>query len=388
MRSIAFWMPDTGNWGKVNPYDPFDHAWGGRETMCLRIAQELVKIGWDVAVYAPLDSPLRVERGNDDVVYMVPWEYRHEKRGLSRYDVVVSMERPDLFDVVRAKLNIVQYQCATPNPESLIGKRDRTIDHYFLLSNYQQFTLREHSPEINPDKCVIFGNGIDLERFDDLSLPKIPGRFVWSSSPDRGLYHLLRLWPLLKQKHPEISLKVFYNIEVMQSYAWLQEIRSEWAREIKAGADLPGVEYVGPVGQATLAREIAQASYFAYPCDPILPTETWCVTALEHAAARNAMLLSDADCLYEVYGGNRKAAHFVPLPILDREWLGALDALLTNPEFANQNIQRARSLAEQFTWFQIANRWSTFLDQRLEVSDPEQALVLAEDTSSLAVSLV
>jgi hypothetical protein len=376
-KSIAFWMPDVGSWGAINPENPFGNALGGRETAAIRLAQEFTKNGWTTTIFCPITHSC----GTEDFLTWFPAD-KENARFLGDYDVVVSMENPGIFKTVRArKLNLLHAQCTYSHAGDGIGDLDPKIDHYMLLSNYQRFTMRTLEPQIDADKCVILGNGIDLERYDSIDVPVIPGRMVWSSSPDRGLWHLLRWWPTLKAKYPHITLKVFYNIKALEPYKWAQELRAEWALAIERASTLDGVEYVGKVDQATLAREQKQAECFIYPCDPAAPTETWCITALENCAAGVPMLLSDVDCLGEVYGAQRGCAWFIAAPIRDDDWLKGICAFLDQNEQVQQSIPRARAFAEAMTWEKIGARWRDFLEKRLELTDPEAILQLVEEVS-------
>ncbi len=367
-RSIAFYLPATGNWGDFDPAMPFAKALGGRETATIRLAQELAKMDWNVGLFCP--CPFLFQDGN--LVWHPHQMFTANLRAMSQtYDVIVSIEDAQIFKRLSAKLHILHEQCCHLR---VLGA-DKNIDHYFLLSQYQQWSLRSYDATINPDKCVVFGNGVDLERYDFTDVQPVPGRLVYSSSPDRGLHHLLDWWPELTKRHPELSLKVFYNPKALQDHRWEHDVKATWALAIEEGEHLPGVEYVGGIDQMTLAREQKQAQMWVYPCDPSAPTESWCVTALEHAAAGVPMLMSDADCLGEIY---HDVAWLVPMPIKDSQWINAICYWLEHPDEMAQSIPLARAFAEKRTWRKVAGRWSDFLQRRLELKartdlSPEEA---------------
>lgn len=371
---IAFYLPDIGAWKPIDPADPFAGALGGRETATVRLAQELNRLGWRVSVFTVLKDQKAFDQGG------IAWWPASQKamtmQMLGQKDVVVSVEHPEIFRTVRAPLNILHEQCA----HLPVRELDAKIDNYFLISLFQQWSLRKYDPQIDADKCVVFGNGIDLGRFDNEDIARVPGRLVYSSSPDRGLHHLLRMWPALKARHPHLSLRVFYDIKQIEFWHWTMEMRADWCRIIDQGRNLPGVDYVGPVDQVTLAREQKMAELFVYPCDPSKETETFAITCLECAAAGTPMLLSKADCLPEVYG---KVAFFLDVPIVDQQWLDGVTNLLEHPDTAQTFVPAARALAERQTWASIASRWNTFLRKRLGITDREAATVLAEDTSEV-----
>ncbi len=382
MSSVAFYLPDHGLWPDIDVKDPLGKALGGRETAAIRLSQELAVLGWRISIYGAM------REGYTDPVTKVEWEPLTPgwKRRASDHDVTVSCEHPEIFDRIRSKLNICHYQCCHTPPDNPVTPFAKHIDNYFILSNYQRYTLCQDDSGIDPLTCVTFGNGVDLERYDSITdVPMVPGRLTWSSSPDRGLHHLLRWWPTLKEMIPELSLRVFYSLSNMNVYKFAQEVRSEWAMAIDQASSLPGVELVGKVDQVTLAREQKASQFWCYPCDPIAPTETFCITALENAAARIPMLMSTADCLPEIYGGERGAAWFLELPVQDRMWISAIAQMFTEPEQAAGRVPAARRLAEAYTWAKIAQRWSDFLEERLNLSDPEKIHDLVDAASVVVV---
>jgi len=264
-------------------------------------------------------------------------------------------------------------------PAAPIGRLDRKIDAYVLLTYYQQQSMRERDPAMDADKCVLIGNGVDLARYDQ-PVEKVPGRFIYSSSPDRGLHHLLRMWPILKAKHPHITLRIFYPMDALMDARWQHWLPSEWARVIDEGRSLEGVEYVGAVDQATLAREQLAAELMVYPCDPAANCETFCITALECAAARTPMLLGASDCLPDVYG---QVAYFGDVPILDSAWIDAISSLIEDSELRQRNIEKARAFAEEHTWSRVGDAWHFFLSERLKLGgDRAQAVELVENVSN------
>jgi glycosyltransferase involved in cell wall biosynthesis len=374
--SIIFWMPDIGSWQPINPLTPFANALGGRETACVRLAQELAKLGCTVGVVTKTTASTTIQYEEIDWIPVDGFN----KRFIADYDVLVSMENADIFRRVRAReLNILHYQCTYP--QTPVGDLDKHIDHYFLISRYQQFTLRSQDPMINPDKCVVFGNGVDLERYDSLNVKKKPGRMVWSSAPDRGLMHILRWWPRLKAEFPELNLRVFYDIEKnLGPWAWTMQLQAEWYHQCREGVLQPGIQYMGPVDQKLLARFQKESEVFLYPCDPSAPTETFCITALENAAAGVPMILSTADCLQEIYGGKRDCAWFLPVPIMDSDWIGAFSELYRDKDRLHQNDASARSVAEMFTWKNIAKSWYEFLKTRATLDNSDNINDLIDDT--------
>lgn len=91
---------------------------------------------------------------------------------------------------------------------------------------------------------------------------KIKKQCLYSSSPDRGLYDLLEMWPYVLAKHPDATLIVTY-----------------------ANDDLPDIEnvmYLGQVDDATMSELYRTSDIWAYPCNG---GELFCMTGIKAQVA-------------------------------------------------------------------------------------------------------
>lgn len=139
------------------------------------------------------------------------------------------------------------------------------------------------------ESMQVIGNFILPEHFvlDEAQRPaRKPHRFVYASSPDRGLGRLLEIWPRILDVFPDAELAIFYGWKGCEKLAtadpeWIRQyrkIRSLW--EVKKF--MPGIIECGRVNHAALAREFMQASAWLYPTDF---HETGCLTAIKARAA-------------------------------------------------------------------------------------------------------
>lgn len=91
---------------------------------------------------------------------------------------------------------------------------------------------------------------------------KINKQCLYSSSPDRGLYELLEMWPYILAKHPDATLLVTYS-----------------------GDNLPDVDnvmYLGQVDEATMNELYQTSDVWAYPCNG---GELFCMTGIKAQVA-------------------------------------------------------------------------------------------------------
>lgn len=128
---------------------------------------------------------------------------------------------------------------------------------------------------IPEDKIWVTRNGVRPDRFTDGPWEKDPWKFVFSSSPDRGLDRAMLVLDQVREKYPLIKLHIYYGIEHLPQYGHqalhdtlkaMMEERKDW------------VVYHGATQQEELMREFKSAAYCVQPSDWI---ETSMISARE-----------------------------------------------------------------------------------------------------------
>lgn len=198
-----------------------------------------------------------------------------------------------------------------------------------------------------------------LERSYVLSTPK----FIYSSSPDRGLDTLLQLWPHIRKEFPKAQLDVFYGFEnweksILQSG---NEQQKQWMLSIKEGLEQPGVINHGRVSQDELAQHWKQATIWLYPTKF---SETYCITALEAQLSETVCICSDLAALSSTVGDR---GILIPGDAYSEEYrkraLEETFAILRDDQRRKAMTDRAKQWAQQQTWENRAKEWLSIFKQ-------------------------
>lgn len=128
-------------------------------------------------------------------------------------------------------------------------------------------------------KIHVTRNGIKPGRFQDGPWEKDPFRFVFGSSPDRGLDRAMRVLDRVRVRFPEVKLHVHYGIEHLHKYGL-----GELAKNLKAMMDerKDWVVYHGATQQEDLMKSYKASAYCVQPSDWI---ETSMISAMELTCA-------------------------------------------------------------------------------------------------------
>lgn len=209
-------------------------------------------------------------------------------------------------------------------------------------------------------KGVVIPNGINPDEFkNSLSIQKIPNRFIWSSAVDRGLVQLLNNWYKVRLVIPDATLDVYYP-----SYSNPHTPNCSWFNiegvvdklESMVGS---GVTDMGSVSQKDLHNAMMKASYWMYLSHY---EETFCITALEMAAAGVLTVCSSKAALTEVVGAG--------IIIEPTDYGDMFDQAVTRlvrytPEMKEKDVTTAKRLADSKSWDSSSKMWHELLCQVL-----------------------
>lgn len=159
----------------------------------------------------------------------------------------------------------------TPGAENI----ENYVKHLCLTPFHKRYTMTKMG--IPEDKILVTRNGLNVEKFEGLDLSKKdPFKFVFSSSPDRGLDRTIRVLTKVKEKFPEVTLHIYYGWEHFKG-TQLEPLMNEL---IQMTEERDWVHYHGATEQRELMKAFAEASYCVQPSDWI---ETSKISALEQA---------------------------------------------------------------------------------------------------------
>ncbi len=364
------------SWGEITP-EALNKGIGGREGAMIYLSKEWAKAGHEVTSFVPVERGQRfVEKHQERIEPFIyadyPGYHEYVPLNLTRpmlsnfdWDVAIAWECPTVFSDERVRerigLKITEMQVA-----HLSGKEQTALEEYCdvlaVLSQWAGDLLVHSGVNMPKDKIKVFPNGVDIKRYpkefavQKFSTPVLDNpRFVYSSSPDRGLWQLLQSWPYIREEFPKAELSVCYGVKKWtDQLKWAHVRAGEMAMQINELMEQPGVNDLGKIGQDRLAELQIEADAWLYPLDSIQSTETGCITAIENAAAANTIITTDCDCMEEEFG---KIGTIVPLPFNAEGFANQAINVLRDEDFMNYQREVGREFAEQRDWGLIAKQW-------------------------------
>lgn len=113
---------------------------------------------------------------------------------------------------------------------------------------------------------------IPVREQDFVEETKIPHRLIFTSIPDRGLDNLLKIYPIILQEVPDLSLVITSDWRLWGASAQNERYRVDWIKYMGS------VQYRGAMPRRKYIEELCKADMMVYPC--IYP-ELFCISVAE-----------------------------------------------------------------------------------------------------------
>jgi glycosyltransferase involved in cell wall biosynthesis len=370
LKKVVIWCgPAWEHWNHIT----VSKGMGGSETWATYLAREFVKLGYLTTIY----NDLLCEDGSGTVLDPVKDDsgklignvvYRNHTNLLedTKYDIIdyfIASRSTEPFNWnIHAMQRYVMVHDIWISGDPKYDIKAWAVQKFAYLSEWHKDFLIQHH-NMPADKMFMTSNGIDLSLYSDVdSIPK-KNMMVFSSSPDRGLYQLLKMFPIIRERVPDFELYV--------AYGWLNWETAAKSRNDQVSMDLidkikkmmlqPGVTYLGRISKTELAKYQKQAKVWLFSS---WFQETQCITSIENGASKNAVLIP---ALAGLTTTMKDSAIFLNPEGLTRDndyppefvnkFIDESVKLLTNEEYRKEWADKAYKKAITYTWDKIAADW-------------------------------
>jgi len=272
-NTVEQWNPETFKTKMV----------GGSEEAVIHMARELAKLGWNVTVY---NNCGHKEVKADGVTYKPFWEFNYR----DKQDVVILWRWAKPLDAeINAPKIFLELHDVVSEGE-LTPNRLAKLTKIFVKSKFHRSLFPN-----TPDKhFAIIPNGLEI--YPDAKIQKDPYLIINTSSPDRSMDVLPKLFKEVRKRVPQARLQWAYGWEGFMN-AWKNDsAKMEWMEETKKAIKDAGIEDLGRITQEEVGKLYQKASIFAYPTEF---AEIFCISVKKAQAAYCYPVTSDFGALAE-----------------------------------------------------------------------------------------
>lgn len=180
-------------------------------------------------------------------------------------------------------------------------------------------------------------------------------RVVYTSSYDRGMEHLLAIWPKVKKAVPDVELHVFYGWQLFDIF-YADSAHQRWKKELIEKMEKLGIVDHGRLPQPELTTFMKESGVWAYPTHF---GETNCISGIKAQAFGCEPVVSEVAALAETVQFGRKIKGDIYTKKIREKFTKELIDALKHP-MADSDRKKMMSWAKKkYSWDNIAKQWST-----------------------------
>jgi glycosyltransferase involved in cell wall biosynthesis len=179
-------------------------------------------------------------------------------------------------------------------------------------------------------------------------------KLLWQSSYDRGLNVLLKLWPEIIKKYPDVELHICYGWQLFDLITKSNPERQEWKTKMVELMKQKGVKDHGRIGKDELQKLRKECGILAYCSDF---SEIFCISAMEASMDGCVPVTTDIGALGEFTTGRVVVKGDIYDFEVQKEYLKQLLALMGDVKRWHLLRAEGQEYAKQFTWDKVAPKW-------------------------------
>ncbi len=373
-KDITYYCGQTSH--EWNPEMAKTKGIGGSEEAVINLSKNWAQLGYNVTVY---NSCGIKEMVCDGVTYKPFWAYNPN----DKTDITIAWRHPRLadYDINTGKL-FIDLHDVVPSGE-FTEKRLKKINKVFVKTNFH----RSLFPNIPDEKIAIIPNGQDFETLTG-DIKKDPMLIINTSSPDRSMDVMPKLFAEVKKQVPGAKMKYAYGFDIFDNAYKNDKVKQEWKNKCLKEMEEVGIENLGRISQAEVGKLYQEGRILGYASQF---AEIDCISVKKAQACGCVPVTSD----FGAFGESNKYGVKIPVNITkdnwsqpyqftfgikeekaQKEWVDAVVKILKIPmgnEMYQKSIEAMKSFAEQFNWKRISYWWvdETFNPYKRELQTNE-----------------
>ena len=277
---------------------PYSQPLGGIQSAVGYLAESLVQQGVECLLINGVTQTLSA-RGV--TAYSIQNFPMHE---LQSCDVVVAVGSANLGGALRGaiaeKTPLLLWTGHAHDQDAVQALSDPVVRGQFtgfvFVSEWQK---NHYQTRFQLDRsCFVLRNAISMPFMAllDEAPAKINPVIAYTSTPFRGLELLLQAFPDIRRAIPEAECRIYSSMKVYGVAAEQDQFQALYQKAMQ----MPGVNYIGSIAQAELAKQMKEVAVLAYPNTF---EETSCIAVMEAMAAGCQVVTSALGALPETMNG-------------------------------------------------------------------------------------
>lgn len=185
-------------------------------------------------------------------------------------------------------------------------------------------------------------------------------KVVYTSSYDRGLQHLLEVWPKVKEAVPEATLHVYYGWQLFEKFYKDNPSSMAWMERMQGLMTQDGITDHGRVPQEELKDIMMGCGVWAYPTHF---GEINCISAIKAQAYGCEPVVVNYAALKQTVQYGRKVEGDIYDQETKDEFTKQLIEALQNPMSEDKRKEMMEWAVTKYSWDTVASDWDAEFKQ-------------------------
>lgn len=183
---------------------------------------------------------------------------------------------------------------------------------------------------------------------------RIKHSMAYGSSYDRGLEHILKMWPAIREEVPDATLRIFYGWDLFFKGYKDNPERMAWMEKMNQLMTQDGITHLGRISHQAVQEEFEKSELWIYPTHF---GEISCITAMKAQAYGAVPCVIDYAALKETVQFGVKVKGDIYDPETKELYKNSLIALLKDQEYQEKVRTEMIPWAKKFAWKNVAREW-------------------------------
>jgi len=179
-------------------------------------------------------------------------------------------------------------------------------------------------------------------------------KVTYTSSYDRGLEHLLKMWPDVKKEVPNAELEICYGWQLFDQFYKNNPSSMSWKARMEEMMKYKGITHHGRLPQRELVELMKKCQVWAYPTHF---GEINCISAIKAQAYGCEPVVVNYAALKETVQFGRKVEGDIYDKETQDEFKKQLIDALKNPMSEEKRQEMMKWANEKYAWEKIAKEW-------------------------------
>lgn len=179
-------------------------------------------------------------------------------------------------------------------------------------------------------------------------------KVIYTSSYDRGLEHLLRIWPNVIKEVPDATLDIYYGWQLFDKFYKNNPGMMAWKKRMLKLMEHKSITDHGRVTQDEIAEKMKEADVWAYPTHF---DEISCITGMKAQAFGCIPVVINKAALKETVQYGVKVDGDIFNPKVKEEYAKELIKVLKRETKVDVD-EMIKWANKKYTWSSVAKQWS------------------------------